>query len=92
MGSGGDLTRLREVDQNAGFRSRWGQWAAEAEDCRTTGDRPETRKLDNAVIGRDATGAYADRLPSGVAVGSDEGLVVISGRILSAAKPDIRDA
>ncbi|NVI86425.1 hypothetical protein [Actinomadura sp. BRA 177] len=77
------------------FRSRRAKRAAEAEDCRTTGDRPKTRELSDAVTavtGHDATGAYADRLPSGATIGSDERLAVISGRMHSAAKPDIRNA
>ncbi|MFI0483384.1 hypothetical protein [Actinomadura sp. 9N215] len=44
------------------------------------------------MIGRDATDAYGDRLPPGVRIGSDERLVIISGRLLAAAKPEIRDA
>ena len=89
------MTRPWEADHNAEFRRRLGKRAAEVGDSRTTGDCPEIWELDNgdiAVIGRDATGAYADRLPPGVTIGSDERLVIISGRMLSAAKPDIRDA
>jgi hypothetical protein len=89
------MTRPWEADHGAGFRRRLGKTAAEVGDSRTTQDCPEIWELDNgdiAVIGRDATGAYRDRLPSGVSIGSDERLVIISGRLLSAAKPDIRDA
>jgi hypothetical protein len=38
------------------------------------------------------TTAFADRLPEDVRIGADERLVVIPGNMLSAAKPDIRDA
>ncbi|MEU9868853.1 hypothetical protein AB0C87_13515 [Actinomadura sp. NPDC048021] len=89
------MTRPWEADQGAGFQRRLGKTAAEVGDSRTTQDCPEIWELDNgdiAVIGRDATGAYRDRLPPGVSIGSDERLVIISGRLLSAAKPDIRDA
>ncbi|TDD21873.1 hypothetical protein E1287_40255 [Actinomadura sp. KC06] len=89
------MTRPWEADPGAGFRRRLGKTAAEVGDSRTTQDCPEIWELDNgdiAVIGRDATGAYGDRLPPGVRIGPDERLVIISGRLLAAAKPDIRDA
>lgn len=89
------MTRPWDADHAAEFRRRLGKTAAEVGDSRTTQDCPEIWELDNgdiAIIGRDATTAYADRLPSGVSMGTDERLVIISGRLLSAAKPDIRDA
>jgi hypothetical protein len=89
------MTRTWEADHTAEFRRRLGRTAAEVGDSRTTQDCPEIWELDNgdiAVIGRDATAAYAGRLPAGVSMGDDERLVIISGRLLSAAKPDIRDA
>ncbi|NKZ05490.1 hypothetical protein [Actinomadura latina] len=89
------MSRPWEADHDARFLRRLGKTAAEVGDSRTTQDCPEIWELDNgdiAVIGRDATGAYHDRLPPGVSVGSDEGIVIISGRLLAAAKPDIRDA
>ncbi|WP_372492401.1 hypothetical protein [Actinomadura litoris] len=89
------VTRPWEGDHEVGFHRRLGKTAAEIGDSRVTQDCPEIWELDNgdiAVIGRDATGAYSDRLPPGVSIGSDERLVIISGRMLSAAKPDIRDA
>ncbi|GAA4236766.1 hypothetical protein GCM10022254_47230 [Actinomadura meridiana] len=82
-------------DYSAVFRRRLGKTAAELGDSRTTDQCPEIWELDNgdvAVIGRDATTAYQDRLPAGVSIRPDERLVIISGRILAAAKPDIRDA
>ncbi|QXJ26370.1 hypothetical protein AGRA3207_001335 [Actinomadura graeca] len=88
------MTRPWEADHDAGFLRRLGKTAAEVGDSRTTQDCPEIWELDNgdiAVIGRDATTAYSDRLPPGVRIGSDERLVIISGRLLSAAKPDIPD-
>ena len=89
------MSRPWEADHGATFQRRLGKTAAEVGDSRTTQDCPEIWELDNgdiAVIGRDATGAYRDRLPPGVSVGSDERIVIISGRLLAAAKPDIRDA
>jgi hypothetical protein len=45
-----------------------------------------------AVIGRDLTPDYADRLPHGVTVVGDERLVVIPRATIMAAKKDIPDA
>nr|WP_301175642.1 hypothetical protein [Actinomadura geliboluensis] len=89
------MPRPWEADHRAEFQRRLGKTTAEVGDSRTTQHCPEIWELDNgdvAVIGRDATATYADRLPPGVTIGSDERLVIISGRLLSAAKPDIRDA
>jgi hypothetical protein len=89
------MKRPWEADHSAGFKRRLGKTAAELGDSRTTQDCPELWELDNgdvAVIGRDATDAYADRLPPGVRVGVDERLVIIPGNMLVAAKPDIADA
>ncbi|GAA4241768.1 hypothetical protein GCM10022254_71970 [Actinomadura meridiana] len=47
---------------------------------------------DITMIGRGAIGAYSDRFPPGVRIGSDERPVISSGRLLAAARPDIRDA
>jgi hypothetical protein len=52
-------------------------------------------ELDNgdvAIVGRDVTTAFADRLPPDVRIGTDERLIVIPGNMLSAANPDIADA
>jgi hypothetical protein len=89
------MTRPWEADHGAEFQRRLGKTAAAVGDSRTSSDCPEIWELDNgdiAVIGRDATDAYAARLPPGVGIGPDERLVIISGRLLSAAKPEIRDA
>lgn len=47
---------------------------------------------DTAIVGRDVTAAFADRLPPDVRIGIDERFVVIPGNMLRAAKPDIADA
>ncbi|OLT25944.1 hypothetical protein BJF79_12525 [Actinomadura sp. CNU-125] len=89
------MTRPWDADHDAEFQRRLGKTAAEVGASRTTQDCPEIWELDNgdiAVIGREATDAYAGRLPKGVSIGQDERLVIIPGRMLSAAKPDIRDA
>jgi hypothetical protein len=89
------MPRPWEVDTDAQFRRRLGKTAAELGDSRTTGDCPDIWELDNgdiAIVGRDVTSAFADRLPAGVRIGVDERLVVIPGNMLSAAKPDIADA
>ena len=44
------------------------------------------------MIGRDLTDAYANRLPAGVTVVSDERIVVIPHATIVAAKKDIPDA
>lgn len=77
------------------FSRRLGRSAAE---LGATGGRdgcPDIWELDNgdiAVIGRNLTGSYGERLPAGVSVAADERLVVIPRRMLVAAKPDIPDA
>jgi hypothetical protein len=87
------VARPWEVNPHARFERRLGKTAAELGDSRTTNDCPDIWQLDDgdiAIIGRDATEAY--RLPEDVRIASDERLVVIPGRMLSAAKPDIPDA
>ena len=89
------MARPWEVDPDATFRRRLGKTAAELGDSRTTNDCPDIWELDNgdiAIVGRDVTTAFADRLPADVRIGADERLVVIPGNMLSAAKPDIPDA
>jgi hypothetical protein len=89
------MARPWEVDPKAQFRRRLGKTAAELGDSRTTNDCPDIWELDNgdiAIVGRDVTTAFADRLPPDVRIGVDERLVVIPGNMLSAAKPEIPDA
>jgi len=84
-----------EVSLEARFQRRLGKTAAELGDSRTTNDCPDIWQLDNgdiAVVGRDVTEVFADRLPTDVRVATDERVVVIPGNMLSAAKPDIPDA
>jgi hypothetical protein len=88
------MARPWEVDYNARFHRRLGRTAEELGDSKSTQDCPELWELDNgdvAVIGRDVTEAFSDRLPQGVRVGVDERMVVIPGTMMRAAKPDIPD-
>jgi hypothetical protein len=83
------------VDPEAQFRRRLGKTAAELGDSRTTNDCPDIWELDNgdiAIVGRDVTATFADRLPPDLRIGDDERLVIIPGNMLRAAKPDIADA
>lgn len=89
------MERLWDVDPSARFARRLGRTAAELEVSRVNDDCPEIWELDNgdvAVVGRDATELFRDRLPEGLRVGSDERLVVIPGSMLRSAKKDISDA
>ncbi|WP_285758159.1 hypothetical protein [Nocardiopsis ansamitocini] len=88
------MTRPWEIDPEATFLRRLGKSAVELGDSRTTADCPDIWELSNgdvAVVGRDATALFADRMPPGVSVGHDERLVVVPGNMLRAAKPDIAD-
>lgn len=89
------MVRAWEADANARFVRRLGQSVAELGDSKSTQDCPDIWELDSgdiAVIGRDLTNDLRERLPDDVRIGEDERLVVIPGNMLSAAKPDIRDA
>ncbi|PWV50013.1 hypothetical protein [Nocardiopsis sp. L17-MgMaSL7] len=89
------MERLWEVDPSARFARRLGKTAAELKASRINDDCPEIWELDNgdvAVVGRDATELFRDRLPADLRVGSDERLVVIPGSMLRSAKKDITDA
>ncbi len=89
------MARAWEADHDARFVRRLGKTAAELGDSKSTQDCPDIWELDSgdiAVIGRDLTDDFAGRLPPDVRIGADERLVVIPGDMLSAAKPDIRDA
>ncbi|MDT0303541.1 hypothetical protein [Streptomonospora wellingtoniae] len=89
------MARAWEADDKAQFFRRLGKTAAELGDSKSTQDCPDIWEFDSgdiAVIGRDFTDVFASRLPDDVRIGADERLVVIPGNMLSAAKPDIRDA
>jgi hypothetical protein len=89
------MTRPWEADPNASLLRRLGKSALQLGDTSASPSCPDIWELANgdiAVIGRDLTMAYTDRLPSGVSIASDERLVVIPRNMLIAAKPDIPDA
>jgi hypothetical protein len=86
------MSRPWEADTTATFRRRLGKSASELGVTDNTPNCPDIWELDNgdvAVIGRDLTPEYAQRLPEGVHIGADERLVVLPGTMLRAAKVDI---
>lgn len=87
--------RAWEADPTARLVRRLGKSAAELGQTGGRDGCPDIWELDNgdiAVIGRDLTSEYAQRLPDDVTVAADERLVIIPGATLRAAKPDIADA
>jgi hypothetical protein len=90
-----EMARPWEADPNADFRRRLGKTALELGGTNATPSCPDIWELDNgdiAVIGRDMTVQYTERLPDGVSIVSGERLVVIPRNMIVAAKPDIPDA
>ncbi|MEV7682700.1 hypothetical protein AB0O64_29740 [Streptomyces sp. NPDC088341] len=88
------MTRAWEADPSALFERRLGKSAEELGNSDGNDECPDIWQLGNgdiAVIGRDLTSHYASHLPEGVALATDERLVVIPGNMLSAAKADIVD-
>ncbi|MPZ80524.1 MAG: hypothetical protein GEV28_09050 [Actinophytocola sp.] len=86
-----------EADPGATFTRRLGTHPAKLDGPPTNGKNgcPDIWELSNgdvAVIGRDLTDEYADRLPDGVTVVHDERVVVIPRVTIVAAKRDIPDA
>ena len=89
------MGRNWEADTSASFARRLGKSAAELGDTGGRDGCPDIWELSNgdiAVVGRDVTAAYGDRLPADVTVAGDERVVVIPRNMLIAAKPDIPDA
>ncbi|HEX3788289.1 MAG TPA: hypothetical protein VHW44_10540 [Pseudonocardiaceae bacterium] len=81
-----------EADPKADFKRRIGKSALELGNTSGSPTCPDIWELDNgdfAMIGRDLTPAYADRLPMGVSIGSDERLVVLPRDMILSAKSDI---
>lgn len=77
------MPRPWEVDPKAQFSRRLGKTAAELGDSRVNNDCPDIWELDNgdiAIVGRDMTTTFADRLPDDVRISADERLVVIPRR------------
>jgi hypothetical protein len=97
------MTGMWEADPTASFARRLGKPAEEVA-VGPAGSGPSTDgrtgcpgiwELDNgdvAIIGRDLTDSYQQRLPAGASVRHDERLVIIPGNLLTSAKADIPDA
>ena len=89
------VVRKWEADPHATFARRLGKSPTELGGTDGKTGCPDIWELSNgdvAVIGRDLTPDYADRLPHGVTVVGDERLVVIPRATIMAAKKDIPDA
>ncbi|GAA2574942.1 hypothetical protein GCM10010435_58420 [Winogradskya consettensis] len=89
------MSRPWEADPSARLVRRLGKSALELGATSAGPTCPDVWELENgdiAVIGREHTADYMGRLPDGVAIGSDERLVIIPRSMLIAAKPDIPDA
>jgi hypothetical protein len=84
-----------DADPQANFKRRLGQSPADLGVTAQDTSCPDIWELDNgdvAVIGREHTESYQDRLPKGVSLAPGEKLVIIPGITLRSAKPDIPDA
>lgn len=89
------MARPWEVDPKARFKRRLGKSALELGNTKLNPSCPDIWELGNgdlAVVGRDVTEQFSDKLPSDVHVGHDERLVVIPRNMVVAAKRDIPDA
>lgn len=93
--------RSWEADPTATFVRRFGLAPRDLDlGNDTTGSQgkvgcPDIWQLSNgdvAVIGRDLTEAYRDRLPEDASIRHDERLVVLPGKAFTVAKRDIPDA
>jgi len=88
------MVRPWEADPAASFSRRLGKSAAELGQTSGGSGCPDIWELDNgdiAVIGRDLSAAYTDRLPPDASLAADERLVIIPRSMLVAAKADIPD-
>jgi hypothetical protein len=88
-------SRAWEADRSSALKRRIGKSMLELGETANTDGCPDIWELENgdiAVIGREATTSYQDRLPSGVTIRHDERLVIIPRSLLTSAKPDIPDA
>ena len=89
------MDRPWEADVHANFLRRIGRSPQDLDITKAGPTCPDIWELDNgdvAIIGRDITDAYHDRLPGGVAIAGDERLVVIPRVMAIAAKKDWPDA
>jgi hypothetical protein len=89
------MARSWDADTSASLTRRLGKSAKELGGSDDADECPDIWELSNgdiAVVGKDVTASYADRLPDGMRVATDERLVVIPRDVLVSAKPDIPDA
>lgn len=89
------MERKWNADETANFYRRLGKSPLELGTTSANTGCPEIWELDNgdvAIIGAELTASYRGRLPSGVTIGPDEGLVVIPRKTITSAKADIPDA
>ncbi|MEU6998957.1 hypothetical protein [Nonomuraea sp. NPDC046570] len=89
------MPRPWEADPNAALRRRLGKSSQELGHTTASRDCLDIWELSNgdiAIIGRDLTESYRNRLPDGVSLSRDERLVVIPRSQLISAKQDIPDA
>lgn len=89
------MQRSWEADPSTEFSRRIGRSARALGISSSSSSCPDIWELANgdfAVIGRDVTAAYKDRLPADVALAHDERLVVLPRAMVLAAKSDIPDA
>lgn len=86
------MARAWIADPSASLRRRLGEPPEVLGTTSGSGGCPDIWELDNgdiAVIGKDLTSSYQDRLPEGASIASGERLVVIPRATLVAARPDI---
>lgn len=86
------MNRPWDVNPDARFKRRIGKSPTELGITSESKKCPDIWELDDgdiAVVGRDVTDRFAERMPSDLVVGDDERLVVIPRNLLIAAKADI---
>lgn len=89
------MSRPWEADPAAELHRRLGKSPLELGNTTASPDCPDIWELSNgdiAVIGRDLTDSYQNRLPEKMSLSRDERLVVIPRNQLISAKRDIPDA
>ncbi|WP_214415277.1 hypothetical protein [Sphaerisporangium fuscum] len=89
------MDTLWEAETETGFLRRLGKSMRELGGTALTDGCPDIWEMENgdiAVVVRDVTADYRNRLPIGLTIRADERLVMIPRRLLIAAKPGIPDA
>ncbi|MFE3457007.1 hypothetical protein ACFXKD_05625 [Nocardiopsis aegyptia] len=89
------MARPWEADPSATMIRRLGKSPEELGNTDKVTGCPDVWELSNgdiAVIGRDLTDSYRERLPEGASLAADERLVVLPRNTAVAAKADLPDA